>query len=119
MKYTKDNLKQYFYSTLYKGMNIRITFCAWTWKDVCSVLDISLYAAKQYVSAGDPRDEECIKNPLSRYVSTDAGEIDYAFPKLRNKIMKYADLIGSIDEYRKDYKTYEQTMKAYERGLLS
>lgn len=110
----KKELKQFAYRTVERGMQIQIIFCASSWKAACSILDISYHTAKRYCYCYNPKDEECIKNPLLRYAKFDSGELCYAKPEWRNKLVKYIDLCHFINEYRKAYRTYADTMKYFE-----
>jgi hypothetical protein len=109
----RNELKQFSYSTTERGMQIEITFCARTYKDACTILGISYYTAKQYCHCYSPKDIECIKNPLLRYARFNSGELFYGKPEWIGKLLKYTDLCSFINEYRKVYKTYSDTMKNF------
>ena len=41
-------LYQFSGNIIERGIQIEVTFCAYTWKDVCKLMDISMYTAKNY-----------------------------------------------------------------------
>lgn len=98
-----------------RGVQIEVTFCAYTWKDVCKLMNISMYHAKNYWFRIDPRDQECIDEPLLRYARFDSGELTYVKPEWRGKLMKLIELQNFINEHRKICPTYHHTIKKYEK----
>lgn len=93
-------------------------FCAKTKKDAAKLLNISMYELNNYCRCYEPKTPECIKNPYLRFAMADSGEIWYAKPEWKMKLVKYIDMCQFINEYRKIYQSYNDTMKAYERKQL-
>lgn len=111
-------LYQFLYSTTEMGAQIEITFCAWTWKQACTMLNINMYTAKNYVHRFEPQNKECIAEPLLRYGRFSSGELCYGKPEWRGKLIKLIELQNFINEYRKIYPTYRDTMEHFDKKNL-
>lgn len=106
-------MKEFQINHIHRGVQFKVFLCAKTKNDACKLLDISMYQLNNYGYTNEPRTAECIQSAYVKFAMFDSGELIYAKPEWRNKLIKYTDLVNFIDELRKVCKSYNETIKHY------
>jgi len=111
----KKELKEYWFHKMHRGIQLQCGICSYTKKDAAKVFDVSTYFIDTWATCLPARTDLGIKNPLLRMAKFErSGEQGYFIPQeLFNKPIKYIEAIHIIDEHRKSYRTYDETLKGY------
>lgn len=106
-------MKQVRISRMHRGFQLEVVMAVKTKQDACKAFDCTMYEINTYASVTTQLIEECKKQPYVKFVSFNilSGELFYAKPEWMGKVLKYTDVINFIDEYRKVYKTYNDTIE--------
>lgn len=97
-----------------RGVQVFVLFCATSKSAAAKFLDTSLYEVDNYCSCYPPKDKCCIENPYTKYALFDSGELCYAKPEWRNKLMPLSDIENFIVEHRKTFRSYYETVRHFE-----
>ena len=100
-----------------RGMNVMVTFCAKTKTDACEILGVSSHSLRTGTLCFEPKDKECIESPNKKFIRFDSGEMCYAKPEWRNKIIDFDVMMEFIEHHRRTCKTYYDTIKKNEQNV--
>lgn len=104
-------LKQYMINMMHRGMQPNYAVCAYTQKEACELLGVSMSYLKGYANTTDePTIKECIENPHKVYASIDSGEFMYVHKELMRVYMPVEELHELIDKHRQKHKTYQDML---------
>ena len=113
MKPTAKKLKQYRIHMMYRGMQPTYVVCAYTKKEACELLDISMGYLSGYANVTDePNEQVCIENPHKVYACLDSGEFMYVHKELMRVYIPREELHTLIEAHRKKYPTYKDMLNA-------
>lgn len=100
-----------------RGFSGAINIICKSKKQACELLQCSLYELNNYGYSFEPRDPECIKEPFTKFIFFDSGEMRYANQNLFRKMLPIKVAEDFIAGYRKTFQTYIHTMEYYESKL--
>jgi len=102
------------YNEMYKGFQLQIIVVVKYKKDLKTIFGMTDYFINTWVGFSEVKE---LKEHYVKYVDFYilSGEMSYCKPEWRNKAIKHTTVINYIDEYRKTFKTYNETIKHYEK----
>lgn len=112
-------MKEFLFTTIYKGIHYRKRFCAKTNKEAIGILDMSAYEFNQYVSKCKARTEFLIDNPGKLYVERDLSfESRWVFEFNDvdiNALVQLDEFKMMVDKFRDKFPTSRDSNKFYNR----
>jgi len=102
------------FNEMYRGFQLEIIVAVKLKKDLKTIFDKTTYFINNWVSFVEGTE---LKEHYVLYVDFNilSGELAYSKSEWRNKVIKHTEVINYIDEYRKNFKTYHDTLKHYDK----
>lgn len=92
-------MKQFEWTTIYKGQQIYLNVVCKTQKKAAELFDTTTNQIRNYGYSFEPRDRECVDNPEKVYAYFDSGDMFREHHDLLRKFIPLEEMQKVIDKY--------------------